>query len=109
MKNCSNKEDPRVSSKQRQIVLLVLLTSNTDPNFLRNDADFAKYLVEKVKSVFIENLRANGLRFVTKSESTMLMRLLRESLGASESPLFTNEELRDIINNLDQGRYRDNC
>uniref|UniRef100_A0A915HXL5 Uncharacterized protein n=1 Tax=Romanomermis culicivorax TaxID=13658 RepID=A0A915HXL5_ROMCU len=99
-------EDPKMLSKHQQMVLFVLLTSNTDPNFLRNEADFAKYLAEKVKPVFIENLRVNSLRFVTKIESNIFMRLLTDCLRASESPLFTNEELRDIIDNLDQGKYK---
>uniref|UniRef100_A0A915L7M8 Uncharacterized protein n=1 Tax=Romanomermis culicivorax TaxID=13658 RepID=A0A915L7M8_ROMCU len=86
-------------------MLVALLKSNADPNFVCNDADFAKYLAEKVKPVFNENLRANGLRFVTKSESTMLMRLLTDCLHASESPFFTKEELKDLIDNLDQGSY----
>uniref|UniRef100_A0A915I4F4 Uncharacterized protein n=1 Tax=Romanomermis culicivorax TaxID=13658 RepID=A0A915I4F4_ROMCU len=94
-------EDPRVVSKQLQSLLLALLKSNANHNFICNEADFAKYLGEKVKPVLIENLRANGLQFVTKSRLTILIRLVMDSLHASESPIFTNEELKEIIGVLD--------
>uniref|UniRef100_A0A915JV25 Omega globin n=1 Tax=Romanomermis culicivorax TaxID=13658 RepID=A0A915JV25_ROMCU len=58
-------EDPVLVFKQLQSVLIVLLKSNVDPNFLRKDANFAKYLAEKIKPLFIEHFRADGLRFVT--------------------------------------------
>uniref|UniRef100_A0A915HHB7 Uncharacterized protein n=1 Tax=Romanomermis culicivorax TaxID=13658 RepID=A0A915HHB7_ROMCU len=50
-------EDPSVLSKQLQWMLLVLLKSDADPNFLRHDADLPKYLIEKVKPAIIEWLK----------------------------------------------------
>uniref|UniRef100_A0A915KBW9 Uncharacterized protein n=1 Tax=Romanomermis culicivorax TaxID=13658 RepID=A0A915KBW9_ROMCU len=95
-------EDPMLVFKQLQSMLLVLLKSNADPNFLRKDANFSKYLAEKIKPLFIEHFRADGLQFITSSDSIILKRLVVDCLEASESPLFTNEELNkilDILNN----------
>uniref|UniRef100_A0A915IBN2 Uncharacterized protein n=1 Tax=Romanomermis culicivorax TaxID=13658 RepID=A0A915IBN2_ROMCU len=97
-------EDPVLVFKQLQSVLIVLLKSNVDPNFLRNDANFAKCIAEKIKPLFIEHFRANGLRFVTWSESEILKRLVMDCLEASESPFFTNEELNKILNCLNNRR-----
>uniref|UniRef100_A0A915I8M7 Uncharacterized protein n=1 Tax=Romanomermis culicivorax TaxID=13658 RepID=A0A915I8M7_ROMCU len=90
-------ENPFLVCKQLLLVLLVLSKANVDRNFLRNDVEFAKYLAEKIKPWFIENLRSKGLRFITRSESITWKRFIDESLQASESPFFTREELEEII------------
>uniref|UniRef100_A0A915KZ45 Uncharacterized protein n=1 Tax=Romanomermis culicivorax TaxID=13658 RepID=A0A915KZ45_ROMCU len=98
-------EDPRLISKQLLSLLLVLLKSNVEPNFIRNDTNLAKYLAEKVKPVFIEKLRANSIKIVFKSRWTILMKHAMEGLKVSESPFFAKEELEEIIGFLHTWRF----
>uniref|UniRef100_A0A915JL75 Uncharacterized protein n=1 Tax=Romanomermis culicivorax TaxID=13658 RepID=A0A915JL75_ROMCU len=101
----SMSEDPRSISKLLQSLLLVLLKSNVDPNFIRNDINLAKHLAEKIKPVMMEKLRANGLKFFKKEQWTILMRHAMEGLRVSKSPFFANEELKEIISFLDPKRF----
>uniref|UniRef100_A0A915JT54 Uncharacterized protein n=1 Tax=Romanomermis culicivorax TaxID=13658 RepID=A0A915JT54_ROMCU len=92
-------------SKQLHSLLVVLLKSNVKSNFICNDTDLAKYLAEKIKPVLIEKLRVNGLKFIIKSQWSILIRLAMDGLHVSDSPLFTNEELKEIIDILDPSRF----